>query len=185
MKKCKKRIIMLVIAFLFTLIMKVNATNLTLNIEGDVTAEEGESKTASIQVSSSDQEILSVSGVIQTEGIDRNNLKVESTANWKMTYNPETGNFIIFNEVGAKNATIANITYVNQSDVEKMVIRFNNINITTIDYEETNLGNQEKTITIKGATKQFEKNGKIVYLIVGVIVITVIILLAKKKGKKN
>ena len=91
MRKIKK-ITMLIIIFAMFLAIKVNATELNVSIWGDSKGKAGEKKTVTVNVSSSEQEILSLSGVISSEGIERIGLDdITIPSKWTIEYNEVQG----------------------------------------------------------------------------------------------
>ena len=144
------KIAIIMLLFIAFLTIKVNAASLNVILGGESEAKAGDTKIATVSIESSDQEILSVSGVIGIENIDKSSLKVEGINGWKLTYNSETGNFIVYNETGSKSATIMNITYtIDKNATADIKITASELNITTIDYEETQIENKVKVVTLK------------------------------------
>ena len=151
MKKLKKITIMIIVV-LATLTIKSNAETFNISMGGEEKAKAGETKSASIIMNSTDKEVSSVSGIIGVENIDKDSIKIEGTEGWKLTYNKETGNFIIYNEVGAKSGTIMNVTYTISSNATNSAkITIKDTNITTTDYEETKIGERSKIIIVENS----------------------------------
>ena len=156
MKKIIKSL-MIVIAILLAFEIRAHATELNLSINGEDTIQAGETKSVQVEVNADDQEVLSLSGVINTENIDTSSLNVEGINGWHLTYNSSEGNFIVYNENGSKSANILKITYKLNASAKEGKINVNNTNLTTIDYEETSKGNYSKTIRVSEPTPEPEE----------------------------
>ena len=155
MKKINKIFLLILFMVFFVLSTKASAAQLNVALTGDATVEENQTKTVTLSVHSSEQEVLSVSGVLQVENIKADSLKVEAKTGWQITYNAVEGNFIVYNAYGAKDADIATITYTaGADDTKKINVGVSNVNITTIDYAETAGDNTSKVITLEKKQQQ-------------------------------
>jgi len=152
MKKSKKIIfVMSIIFFMFTMYVFAAEPQLTINI--DNTAKPGETKTASINISSEDIEVGIVSGKIE-KNTNIISMTVTGKNNWNLTYNKDTGVFNVYKAEGSKAEEIINIEYVVSNEEGTGLITISDIKMTTINYETKEMANISKEITIKNEQKE-------------------------------
>ena len=150
MKKIKIIISMLVILFL--LISNVFADNKSIIITGDNEVKTGEIKKVTVKINS-DEEIGMISGKIaKNEKID--SITVVGKNNWNLTYNSSTGVFNMYKAEGATDEEIMQIEYVAGNNEGTGKITLDNLNLTSINYETSEIGTVEKQITIKAENTQ-------------------------------
>lgn len=142
----RKKIIIVLILIMFFSITTVFASEQNLEVIGDDKANINESKTLIIRMNS-EEEIGVVSGKIaRNDNIEE--ITVKGKNNWNLTYNKETGDFILLKAEGAKEEEIMSIEYLVGNNEGKGTITLNNLKLTTIQYETENLLDITKEIDI-------------------------------------
>ncbi len=150
MKKIKIMISMFVILFL--LISNVFADSESIIITGDNEVKTGERKKVTVKIIS-DEEIGMISGKIaKNEKIE--SITVAGKNNWNLTYNSSTGVFNMYKAEGATDEEIMQIEYVAGNNEGTGKITLGNLNLTSINYETSEIGTVEKQITIKAENTQ-------------------------------
>lgn len=147
----KSLIIILLISVILTMTMTyVYAANTTVTLEGTTNVTPGSTGTITIKISSSDT-IGVVSGVITTDS----NITIESEDDvvglngWTVTYNSQDGKFNAYKAKGATSEEIIKITY-KAVDLEGTgSITVNQLQVVNVDYDEEELNDITKSITIK------------------------------------
>ena len=149
-KKISLIITIILVLSLTTLVYGVSAQ---ININGDETAKEGETKELTINISS-DEEIGIVSGKIEANS-NITEMTVTGINKWSLTYNENTGVFNIVKAAGAKTEGIIKIRYKAGSEGTG-TITLSDIKMTTINYEQEEKEDIIKNITI---TKEQKETG--------------------------
>lgn len=150
----KSLIIVLLISVILTMTMTyVYAANTTVTLEGTTNVTPGSTGTITIKVSSSDA-IGVVSGVIATDS----NITIESEDDvvglngWTVTYNSQDGKFNAYKAKGATSEEIIKITYKAVDSEGAGSITVSKLQVTNINYDEEELSDITKSITIKNQT---------------------------------
>ena len=147
-----------VIFILTTLIILLSATCVfaenIVTINGKDSIEPGKTGTITVKISS-EKEIGVISGKIKVENVS--NITITCKNGWTMPagdYNHETGAFSILKAVGAKDEEVMEISYTVPNEEGQASITLNEVKVTNINYEDTDLGNITKQISIKNNETQ-------------------------------
>lgn len=147
----KSLIIILLISVILIMTMTyVYAANTTVTLEGTTNVTPGSTGTITVKVSSSDT-IGVVSGVITTDS----NITIESENDvvglngWSVTYNSQDGKFNAYKAKGATSEEIIKITYKAVDSEGTGSINVNQLQVVNVDYDEEELSDITKSITIK------------------------------------
>lgn len=147
----KTFIIIFLITIIFaTTITYVFAENNPISLEGETTIAPGKTNKVIVKISS-DETIGVVSGKIEYNS-NISNIQVTGKNNWAVTYNKETGVFNVYKAEGANTEEIIEIQYTASNTEGTGEITLSDIKVTNINYEEKNINNVTKTITIKQVT---------------------------------
>jgi len=147
-----KKIAMLLIMLLFLGTTAVLANNKQVLIQGEDTANVGETKTLIVKIFS-DTAIGYIEGKIEkNENIF--NMTIKGKNDWNLTYNDKTGVFNVLKAEGATTEDIMSIEYTTSTTEGTGEITISDIELATIEYETVNIDNLTKEILI---TKEEEK----------------------------
>ena len=154
----KVKIASLVLVFLMLLVTCVFAAEPQITIEGENTAKPGETKTVTVKISSEDIEVGVVSGKIE-KNANIKSMKASGLNSWSLTYNEETGSFVIHKAEGSKLEEILKIEYILTNEEGTGKITISDICLTTIDYEEEKVSQISKEIVVKVETDGNDPDG--------------------------
>ena len=154
----KNIMILLILSILMIGTTYVFATEPQITIEGESEIAPGGTKTLSIKVTSADAtsenaKIGGVSGKIEKDA-NITDIKVTAKNGWNLMYNNMEGNeqqgvFNAYKEVGTSGEAIIDIEYTVANTEGTAQIKVSDIEITTIDYNSTEVSQIVKDITIK------------------------------------
>lgn len=118
-----------------------------ITIEGESEASPRATKIITLKVSSDELEVGVVSGKID-RSTNIESVEVIGKNNWNLTYNSENGVFNVYKAEGAKREEILNIQYTLKNEEGIANITISDLELTTIDYESTNIEEIVKEIKI-------------------------------------
>lgn len=128
-----------------------------ITLSGQDTIEPGKTGTIIVKLAS-EKEIGVISGRITGKNVS--DIKITCKNDWTMPagdINHETGAFSILKAEGAKNEEVMEISYKASNEEGQASITLNDLRITNISYEDKDLGNITKQISIKDNTVQPEE----------------------------
>ena len=158
MKKVKIKILLALIIELGS--TYVLATEPTITIEGDSTADLGKTKTVTVKTNTYGAAIGVVSGTSEHDS-NITNIEVTAKNDWNLTLNEETGVFNIYKAEGATSEEIMDIRYTVADTEGTATITISNINMTDIEYTSTTPENISKEITIAEQEEPQDNNNTI------------------------
>ena len=148
-----KTILFSVITILMMLSISVLAAESKLEITGDGEAKAGDTKTLMVKIVS-EKDAGTIEGVISGDS-NISSLEVSGENNWSAMYNSESKKFVLYKANGGKNENVMKVTYTISSEAtEKATISLTGVVVTSTAYEDENVTDITKVITIPTNTPQ-------------------------------
>ena len=161
MKKVGIKILLILLALIITLgTTYVLAAEPTITIEGDSTADLGETKTVTVKINTDGAAIGVVSGTIEYDS-NITNIAVTAKNGWNLILNEQTGVFNIYKAEGATSEEIMDIQYTVADTEGTATITISNIDMTDVEYTSTTPENISKEITIAEQEEPQDNNNTI------------------------
>lgn len=149
-----KKVISLLLSIILIMIsLNVYAAESKIDILGETTAKQGETKILTAKVNTNGDAIGVISAEISySENIS--NIEISSKNGWQVTYNSSNGKLNALKAEGAKSEEFIEIKYTVKSEPsEKATIKLSKITMSTIEYSSTNVNDIVKNIEIEKETQ--------------------------------